>query len=157
MSGNGNKKKTVLFIEDDGQVSFINFNVGVSKDAEEYWYYVEKLVDGVGLVESRKKLRKNFKDPATTFKVKDVMDEYYCGRLDRLEYAIRKQVAKNRATLAKINRILDRNGLRSVQNKAVLAKFLQDGGNRKKIKRIADKYRKTAVLPLDKIIEWAEQ
>ena len=54
MSGNGNKKKTIWFIEDDGQVSFINFNVGVSKDAEEYWYYVDKLVDGVGLVESRK-------------------------------------------------------------------------------------------------------
>lgn len=156
MTGNAGKNKTVWFIEDDGQVSFMNFNVGVSRDAEEYWYYVDKLVDGVGLVESRRKLRSNFKDPVTAFKVQKVMDDYYGGRIDRLEYAIRKQVMKNRATLTKINRILDRNGLRSVQDKTVLAKFLQESGNRKKVKKIAEKYRKVAVLPLDKIIEWIE-
>lgn len=156
MTGDAGKNKTVWFIEDDGQVSFMNFNVGVSRDAEEYWYYVDKLVDGVGLVESRRKLRSNFKDPATAFKVQKVMDDYYGGRIDRLEFAIRKQVMKNRATLTKINRILDRNGLRSVQDKTVLAEFLQESRNRKKVKKIAEKYRKVAVLPLDKIIEWTE-
>ena len=147
--------KTIFIIEDSGQVSFVNFRAAmcVDKVTEKYWKLVENLVDGVGLVEGRKKLRDNFKDPATQFKVQDVLDKYYDGRIDRLEASIRKQIKKNRATLGGINRILEQTELGPIRNKNILALFLQDSTNRRKLKRIAEQNRKSAILSLDDIVE----
>ena len=149
-------RKTVWFIEEDGQISFIDFEAVVcsEKVADEYWRLVEKLVDGVGLVESRKKLRKNFEDSATRFKVQDVMNKYYDGKIERLESSIRQQIERNRKTLAQIDKILSRNGLNTVTQKTALAIFLKENRHRKTMKRIAERNRRDSVImSLDKIIE----
>lgn len=128
--------------------------ITASADTRTFWACANKLVDRVGELVSAEKLFINSVDPETQDKVKDVLQEYYGGNLDRLDDAIKSKIKSCEASAMRMNIECGINDVDKIKRPDRLLWLLKSKDRRTYYRRAFKRYlRKCEVVSLQTVEE----
>lgn len=119
------------------------------KECAHYWKLAKELVDAAGTYASRVKLKNNLLDSSTSWKVQNVLSEYYDGRMSSLDDAVGQARADFLIKVKKLNLECTTYKLRQITKPDALLALLLNESKRASFKgKIKTRLKNGVICPL---------